>query len=205
MVRFKGHDLYLNDGDQIYFSDDVEAAIWFESGELYLNSTISGVDPIKSYHLATKYYVDTTASICQVYDNSGITDCNSGVVFPFDGESFKDLNYTHSNTINPERVVVNSSGIYKVHYNISHINQTSSRKNIRTFCVINDSVMINPSLSYAYSRNTIDKWATNSASFFVLLNEGDYITLVCEQAGSAGFAISEAEGCWLMMEKVRNN
>ena len=58
MARFKGHDLYLNDGDQIYFGDNAEAAVWSESGELHLSSTISGVDPIKSYHLVTKHYVD---------------------------------------------------------------------------------------------------------------------------------------------------
>jgi len=150
------------------------------------------------------YFINNSVFICQVYDASGITDCNSGVLFPFDGESFKDLNYTHSNTIEPERVVVNSGGIYKVHYNISHVNQTGSRKNIRVFCVINDLTMINPSLSYSYSRDSIDRYATNSASFFVLLNEGDYITVTCEQAGSSGSAISEAEGCWLMMEKMRS-
>ena len=58
MARFKGHDLYLNDGDQIYFGDNTEAAMWFESGVLYLNSTISGTDPINDGDLVTKRYVD---------------------------------------------------------------------------------------------------------------------------------------------------
>ena len=50
MARFKGRDIYLNDDDQIYFGNNTEAAIWFELGELHLNSTISGVDPIESYN-----------------------------------------------------------------------------------------------------------------------------------------------------------
>jgi len=57
MARFKGHDLYLNDGDQIYFGDNTEAAMWFESGVLYLNSTISGTDPINDGDLVTKRYL----------------------------------------------------------------------------------------------------------------------------------------------------
>ena len=58
MARFKGHDLYLNDGDQIYFGDNTEAAMWFESGVLYLNSTISGTDPINDGDLVTKRYLN---------------------------------------------------------------------------------------------------------------------------------------------------
>ena len=158
------------------------------------------------YHITyeTAYEDMKEISICQVYDISGTTNCNSGVNFPFDAESFKDSNYEHSNVNSPDKIIVKSKGVYKIFYNISHINKNNVRKNIRTFCVINDTIMINPSLSYSYSRNKANPYATNSAYFFVFLNSGDYITVVCEQAGESGSTISEAEACWLTIEKIRN-
>jgi hypothetical protein len=190
---------------EITASNDLKAKVSDETVAINDGlSCLSKEDGLKHISIETEYENLKSVSICQVYDNSGITDCNSGTTFEFDGESFKDPNYTHSNTMNADRIGVNSDGLYKVHYNISHINQSYSRKNVRVFCTINDLTMINPSLSYAYSRNTVDKFATNSATFFVELDAGDFITLVCERAGSSGSAISEAEGCWLIIEKVRD-
>ena len=62
MARIKGKDIYLKDDDQIYFGDNKEAALWFDDGKLQLDSTISGVSPTESYHLATKEYVDLVGS-----------------------------------------------------------------------------------------------------------------------------------------------
>ena len=59
MSRIKNRDIYLKDGDQIYFGNSQDSAIWFAGGELRMNTTISGVDPTQNYHLSTKSYVDT--------------------------------------------------------------------------------------------------------------------------------------------------
>lgn len=157
-----------------------------------------------SYFEVESIPVIPSGSICQIYDSTGGIPCNSGQEIPFDAENFKDSNYEHSNTVDPEQLGVKSPGIYKVYYNISHINQTSSRKNVRSFCVINGITFIAQSISYSYSRNTNDAHASNSAQFFISLNNGDYITIVCEQAGSSGSALSEAESSWLMIEKIRD-
>jgi len=63
MARIKGKDLYLKNDDQIYFGDGNEAAMWFDNGELFLNHTISGVDPTENYHLVTKGYMTSSGVI----------------------------------------------------------------------------------------------------------------------------------------------
>lgn len=63
MARIQGKDIFLEDNDQIYFGDNVEAALWYESGDLRLNHTISGADAVASYHLVTKNYVDQVVGI----------------------------------------------------------------------------------------------------------------------------------------------
>jgi len=63
MARIKGKDIYLKADDQIYFGDSQEAALWFDSNELMLNHTISGVDPIADYHLVTKNYMTSSGVI----------------------------------------------------------------------------------------------------------------------------------------------
>ena len=58
MARIKGKDLYLKDDDQIYFGDDKDVALWYIGDDLFLNHTISGVDPVLPGHLVTKRYVE---------------------------------------------------------------------------------------------------------------------------------------------------
>lgn len=66
MARIKGHDLYLNADDQIYFGDAQEAVLWYADNELRLDHTISGTAATQGYHLLRKdqmeEYVDTVAS-----------------------------------------------------------------------------------------------------------------------------------------------
>ena len=59
MARIHGKDLYLNDGDQIYFGDNAEAQLWFENAELMLDYTISGTEATAGYHLIRKDQVES--------------------------------------------------------------------------------------------------------------------------------------------------
>jgi len=52
MAKFKGKDLYLNSDDQVYFGDNAEAAMWYDSsGKLQINHTVSGVAAVQPYEL----------------------------------------------------------------------------------------------------------------------------------------------------------
>lgn len=66
MARFKGKDLYLKTDDQVYFGDNVDAALWFDGSDLRLDHTISGTWATQGCHLIRKdqmeAYVDTVAS-----------------------------------------------------------------------------------------------------------------------------------------------
>lgn len=54
MARIKGKDIYLKDDDQIYFGNNVDAALWFLDDELRLDHTISGTAATQGYHLVRK-------------------------------------------------------------------------------------------------------------------------------------------------------
>ncbi|RPJ55976.1 MAG: hypothetical protein EHM12_11110 [Dehalococcoidia bacterium] len=58
MAKFRSGDLILRDSQYVIFGDDSDAHIGFNGTELEINSTVSGVDPVNSYDLATKNYVD---------------------------------------------------------------------------------------------------------------------------------------------------
>lgn len=64
MAKFRScnGDLLFADGELLIFGDGLDANIWWDGTELRLDSTISGVDPTQSYHLATKSYVDSEIS-----------------------------------------------------------------------------------------------------------------------------------------------
>ena len=89
MARIKGKDLYLNDDDQIYFGDDHEAAMWFIGDDLYLDHTISGVDPSQPGHLVTKRYlenyVNTISGVTDHGDLTGLEDDDHPQYVPRDG------------------------------------------------------------------------------------------------------------------------
>jgi hypothetical protein len=58
MARIKNKDLYLNEGDKIYLGTNKESSVGYKNGDLFLDHTISGVDPLYPGHLVTKRYVD---------------------------------------------------------------------------------------------------------------------------------------------------
>ena len=77
MVRIRTNDIFITNDDKIIFGDDFDSEIFWDSsvvhpttsGDLRLTTTVSGVDPIESYHLTTKWYVDQA-----VGSGIGITD-----------------------------------------------------------------------------------------------------------------------------------
>lgn len=83
MARIKNKDLYLNEGDKIYLGTDKEASLGYINEDLFLNHTISGVDPIHPGHLVTKRYVDDI--------NSNVGYVEDGDIYFYDSTRDKDL------------------------------------------------------------------------------------------------------------------
>jgi len=57
MAKFRSGNLHLKDGQKAVFGDIHN--LWSDGSELQVDTTISGVDPTQSYHLATRSYVDS--------------------------------------------------------------------------------------------------------------------------------------------------
>ncbi|RKX26551.1 MAG: hypothetical protein DRP46_10740, partial [Candidatus Zixiibacteriota bacterium] len=82
MAKFSQKDIYFKDNDMAVFGTDHDSAMFWDGtdDELCITTTVSGVDPIADYHLATKYYVDSqvttsgdSAGYFDAYDGSGGT------------------------------------------------------------------------------------------------------------------------------------
>lgn len=76
MAKFTNKDLRLEDGQKVTWGDSQNANMWWNAPafQLETDSTISGVDPVQSYHLATKKYVDDEIiAIGVVSDHSGLS------------------------------------------------------------------------------------------------------------------------------------
>lgn len=146
-----------------------------------------------------------TVTSIQAFDNTGGTDLNTSTptAVPWDAETRKDTDFTHSNTVSNTRIYMNNPGWYKVSYNISGANQSANRNTV--FCQIRlDGTTYNsPSGSYSYSRDTTNASATNTASVYVhTTTANQYYEVMCSQSGSAGAQLAEAGRSWTIAEKA---
>lgn len=64
MAKFTSGDLRLKDSQKVTWGTILDSNIWWDgaNNELRLDTTISGVDPIQSYQLTTKQYVDNAVA-----------------------------------------------------------------------------------------------------------------------------------------------
>jgi hypothetical protein len=126
----------------------------------------------------------------------------SWVAINWNEEDFKDSIYTHSTSLNPSRITVTASGMYRISYCISHENQTTGRKNVVTQIRSNGSFLLVPGRVFSYSRNTTDEWASNSSPPSIHnLDSGDFIEVVAMRYGSSGQSLTVQDGsCWFLME-----
>ena len=150
----------------------------------------------------------------QFYDsdgNGGSFNINTAsyTAIPWDTQSFTpDATYSHSTTVNPSRVTVNDSGLYKISYAV-HAESSGGRRNVRCRVRLNGNDSLPSGVqgdSFSYSRNGTDEWATNTASILVNVSAGQYYEVVCRQEGSAGTAVlsAGAEGSsWTSIELFR--
>jgi len=58
MAKFKQNNVELRDNQKVIFDSAKNKYMSYDGAEVYINTTISGVDPTSDYHLTTKFYVD---------------------------------------------------------------------------------------------------------------------------------------------------
>lgn len=146
-----------------------------------------------------------TANIFQAHNGSSNVDLNTtnNIPVPFTVENIKDTYYVHSNTTNNSRITLIHAGWYKISYNITTDNDNNSRRTIQCFARKNGTTEIIPSSSYAYSRNSTDDRATNTATFFAYFNLNEYIEIVGVRKGSYGNAYTISNECWVSIEFIK--
>jgi len=149
-----------------------------------------------------------TTVLGEFYDGTGGTNANSATptAIPWNNEVRKDSGITHDTVTNNTRVYLDKTGWYKISYNISHENQSNSRKNVRCRIRLNGTTFVIPSDSYSYSRNQVDEWATNTTTtIFETTATNTYYEVVCNGEGSEVGTVAAntvANQSWTTVEKT---
>ena len=149
-----------------------------------------------------------TPTIAQFYDQTGGIDLNTTtpVAVPFDMETRKDNGITHDTVTNNTRVYLDAAGWYKISYQVSGANQSTTRNNV--FCQLrfNGSTNNIPSGSYSYVRDTTNAYGTNSSVVLTQTSSANqYYEVMCSQFGTAGVQLAVANQSWTIVEKVNVN
>jgi len=86
------------------------------------------------------------------------------------------------------RVQIVEAGTYHIGYSLTAENFSNRRKTVRTVIRLNGGTLVQYTEATAYARNFTDDLLTCSNDFFMVLAAGDFIELMTERRGSAGFA-----------------
>ena len=148
MAKFSQKDIYFKDNDMAVFGTDHDSAIFWDGAadELCITTTVSGVDPIHDYHLATKYYVDsqilTTSGdptgYFDAYDSSGgttvgtsWTDIPLGTVRKINTEFF-------SHSSGSSEVIIKKTGTYIIIARVTTTITTGTSRTDSSMRVVKD-------------------------------------------------------------------
>ncbi len=140
---------------------------------------------------SARFYNNTvTRNLIQLssVDSLSLNDLVTPVPIPWDVEIDKNAaSFIHSNSINPSRVQVMTSGIYEVNYIVNTISKTIQRKTLRIRLRKNGTEVIPYATCYSFSYNMADfESAHNSSSFLIELQADDYIELVANGQTNSG-------------------
>ncbi len=173
-------------------------------GQLYYNTASNKLRVCTAADTWEDVAESETLVVGAFYDSTGGVDLNgAATAVGWDQEVRKDTGLTHSNTTNSSRVTLDEAGWYEVNYSVSTENTTTGRKNIRCRVRLNGTTFVTPSDSYAYSRNTTDEWATNTATtIFETTGADEYYEVVCNGEGSTGTANSVADQSWTVVKNI---
>ncbi len=106
MAKFTGGNLRLDDNQRVIWGDAADSSMWWDGVSLNIDTTISGVTPTESYHLATKEYIDVAISTVSgsgtiLRGRAPISNDSSSVTVSFSdlGHTNYTINATLENTI----------------------------------------------------------------------------------------------------------
>lgn len=141
----------------------------------------------------------------QMYTTS-TAECNvakvSALQIPFTNETYKDSDFTHSTTVNPEQITINTAGRYRLSYMVTHENNSSNRKNILTALYLNGGEVVQTEVAFV-TDSTIDKQGSNTMpSYEGSLSAGDVITLRAWGIGSTGSCTLVSSRTWIRIERI---
>lgn len=149
-------------------------------------------------------HMSMTNCAIQTYDATGGVDCNTlaGLAIPFDTEKIKDNMYTHSNSVNPSRITVSRTGLYRVSYAVTW---SAGANNVDVSCYLRkegttESVATRSSAGQSRSGTN----GSNTATCLVELTNGQYIEVMAERGGAVTTASnSVANRSWILLELIR--
>lgn len=180
----KDNILVSNDIDNINFTGNVDLIKSDDTVEVRVNHAKSKI-----------------IQLCDTYGNKDI-NTSTPTAINFDLPQYGDSSYyDHFNN----RIYILKSGIYRLTYNVSFEAMDNSRKSIKIQCRKNNNIYVNPSSSYGYTRNKVDKYGSCSATCLISLSANDYVELMGKRVGSTGQALTVANESWFILELVREN
>ncbi len=157
----------------------------------YLNFTtgINVQHPFSNEALITFFKNSVAQNVMQLSTSESI-NLNTTTPTPINWNTtyYKDLaSFIHSETSNPSRMYVRSSGLYEVNYMFSCYNVETTRVTIRVRLRKNGTTMIPHSTTYIFAYHINNDWVTRtSTSFLIQLEENDYIELVTNRQTQSG-------------------
>lgn len=103
-------------------------------------------------------------------------------------EHYKDAaTFIHSNTTNPNRIYVRTTGIYEINFMFSAINKTIKRQTLRAQLRKNGTSIFPHVTSYSFTYQYADNRISHiSSSFLIELTASDYIELMVNRQTNDG-------------------
>ena len=149
------------------------------------------------------------AGIIQVNDSEGNLNINNTtpIAVPFNVTTYKNpYVFSHDNSTNNSRVTVNRDGVYKVTYLIAYIITTDGGDaNIRARIRKNGDTYLTYSTTYKSISDPDHNNGCNFNSLSIILNEGDYIEVMCDRRGNIASALTEGGSSMLNVELLEES
>jgi hypothetical protein len=157
----------------------------------YLNFTtgINVQNPITNEALITFFKNSVAQNVMQLSATESINlNTDNPVAIEWTTAHYKDpASFIHSETTNPSRMYVRSSGLYEVNYMFSCYNVETTRVTIRVRIRKNGTTFIPHSTTYIFAYHINNDWVTRtSTSFLIQLEANDYVELVTNRQTQSG-------------------
>lgn len=208
MAKFSQKDIFFKDNDMAVFGTDQDSALFWDGteDELRLTTTISGVDPLQSYHLTTKNYVDsqliTTSGdptgYFDAYDSSGgtsvgttWTDVPLDVVRKINTEFF-------SHGAGSSELIIDKSSTYIIVARVTTTISTGTSRTDSSMRLVKDDgsgyVAIPGTTAIMYNRTLNVGENTGTVSLIIDLVAGDRIKIQTKRDNGTSTLSLLAEG-----------